>query len=76
MPNDDLSNMLYLISKPNWMWRNPKGKSRRSPRNETAEDEAEKNSSDEEDMDDDDSDKSKSPKKKSPMSDKAAKKKQ
>ena len=68
MPNDDVSNMLYLISDPTWMWRNPKGKSRRSPRNKKDESENEKDSSDEEDDDDEGDDKSKTPEKKSPSS--------
>ena len=68
MPSDDLSNMLYLISDPNWMWRNPKGKSRRSPRHKKDESENEEDSSDEEDDDDEGDDKPKIPDKKSPAS--------
>ncbi len=73
LPNDDLSGMIFLISKPTWLWRNPKGKSRRRPRIEKEESEEEKSSSDDQDDDDDENDQAKIPEKKSPGSDKSTK---
>ena len=71
MANDDLTNMLYLISDPTWMWRNPKGKSKRSPKQKKNESEEDEDSSDEEDEGDegDDRPNTPTPEKKSPASD-------
>ena len=51
LPNDDLSGMIFLISKPTWLWRNPNGKTRRSPR--ISEEEIEEDEPSDDDQDDD-----------------------
>ena len=65
MPNDDLTNLIRLISDPTWQWRNPKSRPKQKKNEETEDDE---DSSDEED-EGDERPKTPTPEKKSPSSD-------